>query len=86
MDYYFGKKALGVDIYDDYGRLLDPNMGLPAEVRTGGDQLGGEGLSVVPTKTVALFVFSKNSKFWTLEPKLGCLKGVSFNHSSANRF
>ena len=55
VDYYFGKKALGVDIYDDYGRLLDPNMGLPAEVRTGGDQLGGEGLSVVPTKTVALF-------------------------------
>ncbi|WP_084417945.1 alpha-2-macroglobulin family protein [Henriciella litoralis] len=55
VDYYFGKKALGVEVYDDYGRLLDPNMGLPAEVRTGGDQLGGEGLSVVPTKTVALF-------------------------------
>lgn len=55
VEYYFGKKALGVDIYDDYGRLLDPNMGLPAEVRTGGDQLGGEGLTVVPTKTVALF-------------------------------
>ncbi|HIG21170.1 MAG TPA: alpha-2-macroglobulin family protein [Henriciella marina] len=55
VSYYFGKKSLGVDIFDDYGRLLDPNMGLPAEVRTGGDQLGGEGLSVVPTKTVALF-------------------------------
>lgn len=55
VDYYFGKKALGVEIHDDYGRLLDPNMGLPAEVRTGGDQLGGEGLTVVPTKTVALF-------------------------------
>ncbi len=55
VDYFFGKKALGVEIYDDYGRLLDPNMGLPAEVRTGGDQLGGEGLTVVPTKTVALF-------------------------------
>ena len=55
VQYYFGKKALGVEIYDDYGRLLDPNMGLPAEVRTGGDQLGGEGLSVVPTKSVALF-------------------------------
>ncbi|MEM5516792.1 alpha-2-macroglobulin [Henriciella sp. AS95] len=55
VDYYFGKKSLGVEIYDDYGRLLDPNMGLPAEVRTGGDQLGGEGLTVVPTKTVALF-------------------------------
>ncbi len=53
--YFFGKKALGVALYDDYGRLLDPNMGAPAEVRTGGDQLGGEGLSVVPTKTVALF-------------------------------
>lgn len=53
--HYFGKKALGVSLYDDYGRLLDPNLGLPAEVRTGGDQLGGEGLSVVPTKTVALY-------------------------------
>lgn len=55
VDYYYGKKALGVSLYDDYGRLLDPNMGLPAEVRTGGDQLGGEGLTVVPTKSVALF-------------------------------
>ncbi|MEM1150148.1 MAG: alpha-2-macroglobulin [Pseudomonadota bacterium] len=55
VSYFFGKKALGVSLHDDYGRLLDPNLGLPAEVRTGGDQLGGEGLSVVPTKTVALF-------------------------------
>ncbi|MEM1086328.1 MAG: alpha-2-macroglobulin [Pseudomonadota bacterium] len=55
VDWFFGKKALGVSLYDDYGRLLDPNLGLPAEVRSGGDQLGGEGLSVVPTKTVALF-------------------------------
>lgn len=54
-DYFFGKKALGVALYDDYGRLLDPNMGVPSEVRTGGDQLGGEGLSVVPSKTVSLF-------------------------------
>ncbi|MEL6830656.1 MAG: MG2 domain-containing protein, partial [Pseudomonadota bacterium] len=55
VDWYFGRKALGVAQYDDYGRLLDPNLGLPAEVRSGGDQLGGEGLSVVPTRTVALF-------------------------------
>ncbi|HBH45430.1 MAG TPA: alpha-2-macroglobulin, partial [Hyphomonas atlantica] len=55
VSYYYGKKALGVEMYDDYGRLLDPNMGLPAEVRSGGDQLGGEGLSVVPVKSVALF-------------------------------
>ena len=53
--YYYGQKALGVELYDDYGRLLDPNMGLPAEVRTGGDQLGGEGLTVVPVKSVALY-------------------------------
>ncbi|MGH1421397.1 MAG: alpha-2-macroglobulin family protein [Hyphomonas sp.] len=55
VSYYYGKKSLGVEMYDDYGRLLDPNMGLPAEVRTGGDQLGGEGLSVVPIESVALF-------------------------------
>lgn len=54
VEYFFGKKALGVELHDDYGRLLNPNLGLPAEVRTGGDQLGGEGLSVVPIKTVAL--------------------------------
>ena len=55
VSYYFGKKQLQVALYDDYGRLLDPNVGAPSEVRTGGDQLGGEGLSVVPFKTVALF-------------------------------
>ncbi|MEO1406049.1 MAG: MG2 domain-containing protein, partial [Pseudomonadota bacterium] len=55
VSHFFGKKALGVSLYDDYGRLLDPNLGLPADIRTGGDQLGGEGLSVVPTKSVALF-------------------------------
>ncbi|MAI89951.1 alpha-2-macroglobulin [Ponticaulis sp.] len=54
-DWYFGKMALGVDIYDDYGRLLDPNMAAPGEIRSGGDQLGGEGLTVVPTRTVALW-------------------------------
>merc|ERR1711916_344643 len=54
-DWFFGKMALGVDLYDDYGRLLDPNMAAPGDIRSGGDQLGGEGLSVVPTKTVALW-------------------------------
>jgi alpha-2-macroglobulin len=55
VEYYYGRKALGVQLYDDYGRLLDPNLGLPAEVRSGGDQLGGEGLSVVPVKSIALY-------------------------------
>jgi alpha-2-macroglobulin len=53
--WYFGKKALGVEYRDDYGRLLDPNLGAPAALNYGGDQLGGEGLSTTPIKTVALW-------------------------------
>jgi uncharacterized protein YfaS (alpha-2-macroglobulin family) len=55
VDYFFGKRRLGVELRDDYGRLLDPNQGAAAAVRSGGDQIGGAGLTVVPTKTVALF-------------------------------
>jgi len=53
VDYFYGKKRLGVAVRDDYGRMLNANLGAPA--RFGGDQLGGEGLTVVPTKSVALF-------------------------------
>ncbi|MDX2234476.1 MAG: alpha-2-macroglobulin [Hyphomonadaceae bacterium] len=53
--HYFGRRALGVGIRDDYGRLLNPNLGAAATPRQGGDSLGGEGLTVVPTKTVALW-------------------------------
>lgn len=55
VKWFFGKPGLGVEVRDDYGRLLDPNLGAPAALRSGGDGLGGEGLTVVPTKTVALF-------------------------------
>ena len=55
IDWYFGQRALDVSLYDDYGRLLDPNQGASAPVRSGGDQIGGAGLTVVPTRTVALF-------------------------------
>lgn len=51
--HYYGKKRLGVDLRDDYGRILDANLG--AAQRFGGDQLGGEGLTVVPVKSIALF-------------------------------
>lgn len=54
LDHFFGRRALGVDIRDDYGRLLNPNLGAPATARQGGDSIGGEGLTVVPTRTVAL--------------------------------
>ncbi len=53
--WYFGQKRLAIELHDDYGRLLDPNQGAAAPVRSGGDQIGGAGLSVVPTKSVALY-------------------------------
>jgi len=53
--YFFGKRRLGVELRDDYGRLLDPNQGAAGTARSGGDQIGGAGLTVVPTKSVALF-------------------------------
>ena len=55
VKWYFGKRALTLDYRDDYGRLLDPNLGAPANVNFGGDELGGEGLTVTPIKTVALW-------------------------------
>lgn len=64
-DYFFGKKALAMAIYDDYGRLLNPNLGDAAMARSGGDSLGGEGLTAVPVKIVSLFsgpIAVKNGK------------------------
>jgi uncharacterized protein YfaS (alpha-2-macroglobulin family) len=53
--YYFGKRRLGVDVRDDYGRLIKPEKGAIGSLREGGDSFGGRSLSVVPVKTVALF-------------------------------
>ena len=55
VNWYFGKRALGVDYRDDYGRLLDPNLGAPASLNYGADEIGGEGLTTTPIKTVALW-------------------------------
>jgi uncharacterized protein YfaS (alpha-2-macroglobulin family) len=55
VKWYFGRRALTVDYRDDYGRLLNPNLGAPAVVNYGGDEAGGEGLSATPIKTVALW-------------------------------
>jgi uncharacterized protein YfaS (alpha-2-macroglobulin family) len=54
VKWYFGKRALGIDYNDDYGRLLDPNLGAAAPT-FGGDQLGGEGLTTTPIRTIALW-------------------------------
>jgi alpha-2-macroglobulin len=54
--WYYGRRALSVALRDDYGRLLNPNLDAPSDIRGGGDgEIGGEGLTVVPTSTVALF-------------------------------
>ncbi len=55
LKWFFGKKALTVDYRDDYGRILDANLGAPANVNFGGDEVGGEGLTTTPIKTVALW-------------------------------
>jgi uncharacterized protein YfaS (alpha-2-macroglobulin family) len=63
--YFFGKKAFGLDVRDDYARLLNPNLGIAAILPQGGDSVGGAGLSVVPTQTVSLYsgpVSLKNGK------------------------
>ena len=53
--YYFGKKAFGLELRDDYARVLNPNLGQATLARSGGDSLGGEGLTVTPTRIVSLY-------------------------------
>ena len=55
QDFYFGKKALRVDVRDDYARLLNANLGAPSIAKSGGDSLGGEGLTATPIKVVSLY-------------------------------
>jgi len=54
-NYYLGKRRLGIDVRDDYGRLLDARADELGKIRTGGDAGEIGGLDVVPTRTVALF-------------------------------
>ena len=53
-EHYFGKRRLAVDVRDDYAHLIDGNGAAAGEIRAGGD-LDGAGLTVVPTRTTALF-------------------------------
>ena len=50
-----GKRRLGVEVRDDYGALIDGLSAAAGALRQGGDSLGGVGLPVVPTRTVAMF-------------------------------
>ncbi|MBI1212800.1 MAG: alpha-2-macroglobulin family protein [Alphaproteobacteria bacterium] len=53
--YYLGKRRLGLDMRDDYGRLISADRAVVGQLRSGGDALGGRSLAVVPQKTVSLF-------------------------------
>ena len=55
VKYFFGKRRLGIEMRDDYGRLIETTRYQVGELRTGGDSFGGRGLAVVPQKVVALF-------------------------------
>src|SRR5579871_3853926 len=55
VGYFFGKRRLGVEMRDDYGRLIKPEKAPFGALSEGGDNFGGRPLAVVPTKTVALF-------------------------------
>ena len=52
--HFFGKRLLGVDIRDDYGRLIEAQSGPRGQIRQGGDGLG-RALPVVPFKIAVLF-------------------------------
>jgi uncharacterized protein YfaS (alpha-2-macroglobulin family) len=52
--HYLGRRGLGIDIRDDWGRLIPPAEGELTTLRQGGDD-GGSALPEIPQKTVALF-------------------------------
>jgi uncharacterized protein YfaS (alpha-2-macroglobulin family) len=53
--HFLGRRRLGVDIRDDYGRLIAPAEGDLAALRQGGDGEMGEAAIDIPQRTVALF-------------------------------
>ena len=52
--HYFGRRSLGVDIRDDWGRLIAPAEGTAAALRQGGDE-GAFGRPNIPQQIVSLF-------------------------------
>ncbi|HEY8290063.1 MAG TPA: alpha-2-macroglobulin family protein, partial [Acetobacteraceae bacterium] len=54
-DHFLGRRRLGLDIRDDWGRLIAPPDGAATALRQGGDE-GSFVLPDTPQKTVTLFV------------------------------
>jgi len=58
LDYYLGRRQIGVRQYDVYGQLIDPTGDVVGVLRSGGDSGMGMALDNLPprnTKVVALF-------------------------------
>jgi uncharacterized protein YfaS (alpha-2-macroglobulin family) len=54
--WFAGRRRLGLDIRDDYGRIIAPAEGAQGLTRSGGDELGGAGLPVVPIRIVSMML------------------------------
>ena len=54
-EHFLGRRRLGLDIRDDWGRLIAPPDGEATVLRQGGDE-GSFALPDIPQKTVTLFV------------------------------
>ena len=52
--HFLGQRQMGIDIRDDWGRLIPPAIGEATTLRQGGDD-GGAALPEIPQRTVALF-------------------------------
>jgi uncharacterized protein YfaS (alpha-2-macroglobulin family) len=55
IPHFLGRRRLGIDLRDDWGRLLTPADGEATLLRQGGDE-GGFVLPNIPQRTVTLFV------------------------------
>jgi uncharacterized protein YfaS (alpha-2-macroglobulin family) len=55
VEHFLARRRLGVDIRDDYGRLIAPAEGELAVLRQGGDGFDAAGMLEIPQKVVALF-------------------------------
>lgn len=54
--WFAGRRRLGLDIRDDYGRILAPAEGAEGIARSGGDELGAGSLPVVPIRIVSIML------------------------------
>ncbi|WP_161860259.1 alpha-2-macroglobulin family protein [Algicella marina] len=55
VEHYLGQRQLGVTFRDLYGRLIDPALGTPGRLRSGGDETAGGLKSPPPTEALLAF-------------------------------